>query len=815
MAVNIVDTAFGGIAPPPSFPTAGSAGSGRPAAATRTKTEAEGGTTGASAGLLVPITAIQPGVVEGLKASVRDATARLNSLITDSQVGARLQQILGKPGDSGSIGQAVQEVVKSVAAPAADPTQAAAAVTQAVTTLTTRLATATRAIQGLRGEVDKQLGSAVAQAQASLQQVARINDKIAVSGAAGATNPDLATQRDAALGQLSASLDFESFVRSDGTAAVFTKSGTPLVDGKAARLACAAAQASESASANGSPSGPTADGADIGGQLSAGTIQALLQARDTSLPNLQNQLDTLAQTLQARVNQSSNRSIAGAGARASYLGARRVADPAEERISVSGGDTMISVVGPDGRAKATTSLTMLMAQAQQAAGSPAAGSWPVARIATALNGWLNTRLGTQSASYLHFDEEGRLSINLPAATGYRLAFRDQRSTTYQSSLSADPNKPLGLSGALTFTDSLGNRMSTAPRDVQPGDSLASIAARLNALGGLKAELSGSADGTRLTVTSSVAADLSLAPDAAGATAVAKLGLAPAADQPAEDAAVNHIRGRTGMTLTSTLMPNATTALGINGPLTVQDQSGSPLLSLAADPGWTLNTLAARINAAAGSSGLAASVVAVGNQVALKLSAPADQRIGLAAPSIAGDALGLAPPADRVVSGFANFFGLNDVFVADPADAFDAKAPTGLFATTATPGTAGALALNPDLHADPSRLADPALLNPLADMLSNPLNLAAAGALPRGSYNLAQYADAIAAATTAAAATARQQATYQQVLVDSLAGRQAGNGSVDMNDSLANLATYQQAYRDSAQVISTMAQLFGSLGATVH
>ncbi len=816
MAVNIIDTAFGGIVSSPPSPAATAESRKIPAPPAQQATA--GDASGASgAGLLFPITAIQPGVVDGLKASLRDATAKLSSFAFDSQLGSRLRRILGDPGNAGSLGAATQEFVKAVAASAAEPTQAAATVTTAASALTGRLGATTDDVQALRGEVDQQLATAVNAAQSTLQQVAAINDKIALNGAAGSPTGELAAQRDAALAKLSASLDFQSFVRSDGTAAVFTKAGTPLVDGKAATLAFAAAASVAPASvpADGSLSGVTVDGTDIGGQLSAGTIHALLQARDTTLPNLQSQLDTLAQTLQARVNQTSNRSIADADARSAYLGTRRFAAPSTQRLSLSGGDTIVALLGTDGAAKASTSLTALVKQFQQASGLPATGTWSIEQVTSALNGWLNGQLGTRSASYLGFGADGRLSIDLPAATGSRLAFRDQRSTVYQSTLSADPSKPLGLSGSLTFTDNLGNRMSTSPRDVQPGDSLAAITARLNAVGGLKAELTPSGSGMKLTVASSVTADLSLAPDAAGANVVAKLGMAPAADQPAEDVAVNFVAQRSGPSLTSALLPSATNPLGVKGTLALEDQNGATAVNLTVDPAWSLSTLATRIAAAGQGAGIGASVVTVGNQVALKLSAAPGQSIAVPPSATAGDALDFAPPATQLVSGFANFLGLNDIFVADPAQAFDTKAPTGLFTTTATPGTARSLAINPDLQAEPSRLANPELLNRLADLLSGPVAVAAAGGLPRGNYNLAQYADNIATNATAAATAAGQQATYQQALVGSLTGRQASIGDVTMSGSLADLATYQQAYRDSAQVISTMAQLFGSLGVSVH
>ncbi len=865
---------------------------------------------------LIPLATIQGSVADGLQASIRDASGRLQAYTVQDKASAQIQQLLGKPNDPATIGRSFQAFAEAFAKLAAQPNQSAAGAVQAATQLTQKLSSTTTQIQGLRGQADQQLGVAVGQANSLLRQIADANQRIAVGAVNGISTKILAQDRDTALDNLAGLLNIGSFARTDGTASVFAGKNTQLVGDGAATLGYTPATTAVDPSmslAGGSLSGLTVNGADIGGELSTGRIPALLQLRDGTLPDLQSQVDTLAQTLQSRVNQAANRALAGPAARASYSGSRSF--PADQRIALSGGDTVVSLQGADGKTQTETSLSMLMKQYRQANGLPTGGTWPIGQIGGALNGWLGSRLGVPAAQLAKVDADGRLSIQLPTA-GMKLAFRDRQSGAYQSALAAAPDKPLGLTGPLTFTDGAGNLLSTGqaqpPLNIAPADSLSSIAAKLNALGGLTATLVASDGGDSLRVSSHASGDMTLEPDRPGSTVVAGLGLAPAADQPVQDVGVNLQSSTAGASLTSAAVPNADMPLGTCGVLTLQAPDGSPIARLQLDKGSDLQSLATDINRQASDQGITAAVTAVGNQVALRISAPIGRQVSLAgapesyqasaaadfsaaggvlsitvggnpagrltvkpgatlqniaqaindpagpfagtgvAASLAGeaggatleiagpngqplgfggtavgtgpgqlqfglnprDALGFTASAGQVVLGFANVLGLNDIFVADPPDAFDSKAPTGLFTSTAAPGTAQALAVNPSLGNNPGQL-DPTTVQRVADLLSSPVTIAAAGGLARGSYGLGHYAETIANVAAAKVTDARNGLAYQRVLVDGLNNQKAGLGGMEMNDHLANLNTYQQAYQDSAQVVSSMPQLLDRLGITLQ
>lgn len=858
-------------------------------------------------GSLFPLATIQDGIEEGLKASIREAIGTLNSLLADNQIQGDLQKLLGQVGDRGTIAHSLKDLTDAFAqlADAAQPSPEA--VLRAADTFTEKLKDTTRQIQALRGRADSEIGVTVDKANVVLKQIAELNGKIALNAAIGVVDQEIGKRRDSALSTLAGALDFASFNRDDGTVWLFTKSGTPLVNAAAATLRHRRTATIDPSmtTAKGDLSGVSADGMDIGAHLTAGTLHALLQTRDITLPNVQNQLDTLAQTLLAQLNQVSNRAISGSGAYAAYHGSRRFAQPGDQRISLSGGDTVVTLTGPIGGTE--TSLSVLMQRYRQANGAPAAATWPVAQVAAALNQWISRQAGSGSGS-AEIDTAGRLTVTAPQGT--TLMFADRRSLALQSSLSANADKSLGLTGPLTFIDGIGNRIASQP--IAANDGLSAIAAKLNATGGLSASLVPGGQGMHLLVAGTTASDMTVEPDPKGANVAASLSFLPAVDQPSEDVVVNFQSDRTGQAFVGAPLSNTQSPLGISGALILRDAGGALVGQTTIEPGLTLKDLAARINdATAGKA--SASIQPAGNRFTLRLSAPVGQRLaidgaaealqtspstgfaaaggslalsqdgaplgridikkstdltaiaeavndpkagfagrgiraeviafgtqqileianasglpltaeGTAAGSGPGlldlrlnarDSLGLAPAADQVVSGFANFFGLNDIFVAEPSDAFDAKAPIGMFTSTAVAGTARALALHPVLRTDPKRLTDASTARGLAERLHNEVNMAAAGGLPRGSLSLVGYAEKIVSTATASSLDVHNRLAFQQTLLDSLSQQQSSVSDIDINEAVGELGTYQQAFEDSSRIVSTMSQLFSSLGVSVH
>lgn len=161
-------------------------------------------------------------------------------------------------------------------------------------------------------------------------------------------------------------------------------------------------------------------------------------------------------------------------------------------------------------------------------------------------------------------------------------------------------------------------------------------------------------------------------------------------------------------------------------------------------------------------------------------------------------------------GFAHAFGLNDLIVRDPSS--------------------GRLGVRSDIVADPARLATAQLdvdLGPpasatlggagdnrgaqrLAAALDKPGAVIARGGLPAGTATLGDYVADVTAFAARAAASAGERSAAQGALVDALALRHGAVAGVNLDEELARLLQYQQAYAVAARLISVTDELLDEL-----
>lgn len=178
----------------------------------------------------------------------------------------------------------------------------------------------------------------------------------------------------------------------------------------------------------------------------------------------------------------------------------------------------------------------------------------------------------------------------------------------------------------------------------------------------------------------------------------------------------------------------------------------------------------------------------------------------------GDSLVALPdPAgrDRPL-GFAHAFGLNDLIVRDAAS--------------------GRLIVRDDIAADPAGLATARLdvepgpppvatlggrgdnrgAQALAAALDRPVAVIARGGLPAGSATLGDYVADVTALAARAAASAGERSASQGALVDALTLRHGVVSGVNLDEELARLLQYQQAYAVAARLISVTDELLDEL-----
>lgn len=851
------------------------------------------------------IDSLKEDVVAGLDAVIRESSGILHGLSIANRFHAELETVLGRPGDKKTIAAALNAMTTAFAALAANPASSPESVTEAAQTTVRRFRDLSLHIQALRTKADRQLADAVAQADSLIQRIGELNNRISLAQTTDKPTAVLEAERARLVQDLAPFLDFAFFARGDGALVLVTCKGTPLIGPSIPHLRAPASTSPPLPGASlekGALSGVIAHGIDIGREISAGRIGALLKVRDTILPNLQTQIDTLAQTLQARLNQIGNRALGVDGARGIYTGSRSFPIIGGERITLTGGDCVIRLLNADKSVRAATAFGTLMKR-HRAIG-PGASGWTVGEIASALDGWLHDRIGKSDAPYVRLDEKGRFSVRL--GQGLALAFHDQRSVTLVSTLTASADKALGLAGRIAFSDSSGTRFE-CPTQILPTDDIQAIARRLDAIDGIEASTVPAEKTLAIRVTSQRGLDLIVEPDRGGGKLAAMLDLRPDPDAAPEDVAVSIHAPHKGSVFTSRALERGV-PLGLKGVLSVTDDSGASG-ALALDPAWDVLTLARRIGEAGIIDSLNAALSENNGHVALKLVLPAPASItldgaddgfcsqpvlndafaaragtlviagadgreigradigegmdlnaiaeavnttsrpladagitahvrkagalswleiaaraggallfqGSAAGTQSGqldfalnprDSLRLVPAPSRIVPGLANYLGLNDLFVAEPSDAFDAKAPTGVFASTAIPGTAMALALNP--AADGSPFDDAGTIAAAAEMLAAPLNIAAAGGLPRMAQRLDDYAATIIATIAAEAAASQGQIIFRKSLLDGLSAQKEALPLIDIDDEIRTLGQYRQAHEDSARVIASITRLIEGL-----
>lgn len=220
----------------------------------------------------------------------------------------RVQAAFGTPQSNSSISHLIQSMADAFEQLAADPNKTITqleAVNRAQN-VATKLADMTTEVQDLRETADQEIEDAVTAINDILSNIATLNTSIAKSVAANTPSADLRDNLDLAIKDLAGYMDISYFFKSDGRVAIYTQSGRPLVDESAQTLSHTASSVSP-----GIAYPAVIDGIDIGTidittELRNGKLKALVDLRDTELPNLQTELETLAAALREEINKVHN-----------------------------------------------------------------------------------------------------------------------------------------------------------------------------------------------------------------------------------------------------------------------------------------------------------------------------------------------------------------------------------------------------------------------------------------------------------------------------------------------------------------------------
>lgn len=385
----------------------------------------------------VQTTDLQRSVDEGLLKHLRKEAGNLSQLKVVDEYLERLGQQFGTPADNTSIAHIIGNFNESLEALANQVNKqtsylGAVRAAQDVTDLINRMSTE---IQQLRTDADQRISDVVTKINDKIGEIHTLNSLITKNNATGTGTGDLIDKRDTALTKLSEYVDISYYQLSDGGVAVYTASGMLMVDSTPQLLDHTAVSRIQAVNtkAGGGLDGITIGGVDITADIRSGELKGLISIRDDSLTNFQASLDQLASEVMNRVNLIHNRGTTFPDMVSSMTGTRTFADQdnVSQQIRLASGttDTMVTLFDTDGAQVAAASLDSIMTTNYGAGDLAAQGSrgwWTINEVSAHVEAWLQASGITGASAGLN--SEGKLAINLNDSS-YTLAFRDQVSGT--------------------------------------------------------------------------------------------------------------------------------------------------------------------------------------------------------------------------------------------------------------------------------------------------------------------------------------------------------------------------------------------------
>jgi len=234
-----------------------------------------------------------------------------------SSVLQQLQTVYGTPGGQGTLETAFSNLTTAVQGLQTNSGtySAQSAVVTAAQNMAQELNSTTQGIQALRTNVQQDIATSVASANADMTQIANLNVQLQGLSPSDPSTATLEDQRDTAINSLSQLMDVRVSTTGNNQVTIYTNSGVQLVGTQASTLSFngpATLGASNLYSTNPtqntvgtitltSPSGATTN-MDATNGFSSGQIAADLQLRDTTLVQAQSQVDQLAASMSSALS---------------------------------------------------------------------------------------------------------------------------------------------------------------------------------------------------------------------------------------------------------------------------------------------------------------------------------------------------------------------------------------------------------------------------------------------------------------------------------------------------------------------------------
>jgi len=369
----------------------------------------------------VRIGEVQREVDQFLVGQIREGATTLSFQETKQTFFQRVQDFFGTLQNDSNLSNKINKFRETIEALAIEPENSAAQanIVQEAQELARQFRDFTQKTQDLRAEADVQLKVEVDKLNENLREVRDLNAQIAQNKGSGRSSAELEDRRDVALKEISESIDISTFERSTGEVVVVMNqaSARPLVDGFVEQFSFDAAGSLGS----GESGGPVnfGDGTAISDTV-GGRLGALLQLRDQDLPNFQADLDRLAAMLREQVNEAHNTGTLNnqpippqAGAANDLVGAHQIGASAH----VGHIEGSFDIVEVDGAGNVTNTFTFDLDRIRDslaAAGQPQPQN--VSQLVTQLNNFA-TDSGVFDGATVDLDGDGNNDTGLGLGAG--------------------------------------------------------------------------------------------------------------------------------------------------------------------------------------------------------------------------------------------------------------------------------------------------------------------------------------------------------------------------------------------------------------
>ncbi|MBF0268503.1 MAG: flagellar hook-associated protein FlgK [Alphaproteobacteria bacterium] len=775
----------------------------------------------AGRGAGVQIASIQRTVDDNLRKDLRTESGNWANAETLDAYYSRIQDLFGRPGDNTTFSHLVGTFGQSLESLSTSPDMSSTQweTVSAANDLALSMNTMSTQLQTLRLNADKEITLAISVVNERLADVQTLNDKIVREQAVGHEIGDLEDQRDQALAEISDYMDIQTFVRDDNTVVIFTGQGRTLLDSQTVAVSHTAANTIQSwMTKAGGDIAPIYVGTnDITNEIGSGRMKALIDMRDTIIPNLQAEMDEVSHQLKKEINQIHNAGSGFPNLTSTFSGTRFFVDSATQTMRYTDGDTVLTLYDSDGAQTARTTINTLMV----AAGETMNGDWVIDDVATAMQTWIQANgAGTATVAVA---ADGQFDIDLRSTT-LGLAMRDESSDSVKSmTFDASTTVP-GSAGNLVFYDPSG-AAAIATIAVGAGDSIATIASNIDADPDLVATLVNEGDGIRIRVNHATSGqDFLIVPS----TTALRDALGFVGD--AQDATISFDADGNG-TMDETGIKGFSNFLGLND-FFVTERPHDLYESAIQSKGWTAPAGGTWSlgDLSSGIGGLGSITIAAGASFTQIVSAinNANTNAGVTANTVTGITASMVPEGS----------GYRLRLITDTGEELQLTQTAGTLLTSISmeagaSGTASNISVRSDIKSAPSMVSrgqlqyssdtgeyylgtgDNTTALALAERMTTTLTFRTAGNVSVQTMTFESYATNTVSDTATRVDNNSNTLGYLTNLKESLYSKDAAISAVNLDEEMAQLIVFQQSYIAAAKMISTTQTLFEVLNGIIR